>query len=1064
MANTGPTSVSRYRPAILVIAGAAAAYATYLVYTISQVSPSDGLHRSNAVRRPHARQRRRTSQGERLSALAAELPAMSEFNYNGVRIPFGFRDLISRTQLHEVVVQQHPEYTAEQVEAEIDRLYDNFLAGLFMQIFPRRAPSGDEVEIMARWVADRHSDQILQPTTAVERVAARHIFMLENTVRPAVDGTQSVAATELSWGSDDDTEGEAIDSDGQTLQRTLYHIAEDRARQEGVVHRGITCNSCDEKPIRGIRWHCANCADFDLCSNCEATNSHTRTHIFYKIRVPAPYLGIAKQEPLYPGKPHVMTSSIPSVLKKRLVAETELEAEEIDALWEQFTCLAGTEWMTDPNNVGWAIDRRAFNHAFVPRYKSFVAAPNLIYDRIFSYYDSDKNSLIGFEEWIKGIDGMHATDPQVKSKIIFNGYDIDGDGYISRKDILRIFRAYYAIEQEATRDYIAEITEDLSVRNALDIICTGQALGSAFMPHGGAPNDSANPRLREKDQDDLANTEPVLQEDHPDTVEREAVLVAADTHTIARQGVTQSDHSRVVTDRWARRQFYIDEEEGLVRPEGAEDDMASREEDVIDPIIQTDDSESTSNRPNARSRWSRSSSRVRFQDDLDMETRSNASTSSRPVGERWGGYEIPEPEKDLGKEVLYQITQQGFNELLDPIFEEKENNAMDAYATRSERRKCVTQLENVAGRFKRQELGHLRAIYRIGIFRYSKCIVDIFCNAISQAPAFENTKAIFHESNGNGVDRETARSRLLGIYLPIEHSFLDTIGVPDEWGIDDMALWNTWLCRIRFLDEVLAATLDCASQLGWIPYAKPGETPVHTSALVSAPHRDPTMPQFRPNSSTDIVATDSPFNDFEDVRATYGSSFLSLEALGSILAEDRMTSSTSGPFFVGVKPSIDQSDPEPVVQATHQVSTTTASWNVPLFGASASGSVQERPDEQQNIKHFSNYTDNPMMHILNIESSNGSDQLQSSAKPVIHTSNPFHPESDQTKPLYRRIRELAMNPDANSHDILLASLEAVQHQIYERKGSGLVSFEEFDEHMKQGRLRFLESWMEWVSI
>lgn len=1055
MSNSTPTSVSRYRPAVLVLAGAAAAYATYLVYSISQSPAGDGLHRSNAVRRSNARHRQRTSEADGLGALDGELPVFPDYNYRGVMVPLGPRNLISRDELREVITQQLPQHTAEQVETEVDSVYNIFLDRMLAEFIPGNAPSRAQSEILARWVADHHG-QISQPETAVERAAARFILRLQDTARPAVDGAQSIAPTELSWLSDDDTEGEAVDPDGQTLQRTLYHIAEDRARQEGVVHRGVTCNGCDEKPIRGIRWHCANCADFDLCSNCEATNAHVKTHIFYKIRVPAPYLGVAKQISPYPGKPQMMTSSVQAALKKRLVAETKVEAEEIDALWEQFTCLAGTEWLTDPHDIGWALDRRAFNHAFVPRYKSFVAAPNLIYDRIFAYYDSDKNGLIGFEEWIKGIDGMHATDRHVKSKIVFNGYDIDGDGHISRKDILRIFRAYYAIEQEATRDYVADITEELSVRNALDTIRSGQPLGSAFVPHGISSNDSGNPRLQEKPRDDFENTEPVLQEDRPDFAERDEILQAAGSCNVGREDLTQDDQSSVVTDRWARREFYTDEEEGLVRPDTAENNVIPEEEDAADAILPAEHQEDVTDRPNARPRWSRSSSRVRFQDDINMDTRSNASTSSRPFGERWGGYEIPEAEKDLGKEVLYQITQQGFNELLDPIFEERENNAMDAYATRSERRKCATVLEQVTECFKTQERMNLRAICKVGIFRFSKRIVDVFCNALNNESGFENLRAVFRNQDGNHVDHETARIRLLKIYASLENLLLSNISVPEEWAVEEMALWNTWLCRNRLQDEVLASTLDCASHLEWIPYAKPGKRPTHPyTDIVPATH-DPTMPQFRPNSLADMVPTTY-------TRTNYGSSVLQPEALESMFHENQTKSCPSGPFLVCTLPKVEDLD-EGRLEAIQQIYAANP-------GASSSGEQdrmtrqgQDQMIERKSIFHWSDYTNNPMIQVLHIASSSGVEQLRSSTKPVIHTSNPFHPETDQLKPLHRRIRELAMDPDAESHHILLASLEAVQQQVHERKGSGLINFEEFDKHMQEGNLRFLESWMEWVSI
>ena len=39
--------------------------------------------------------------------------------------------------------------------------------------------------------------------------------------------------------------------------------------------------------------------------------------------------------------------------------------------------------------------------------------------------------------------------------------------------------------------------------------------------------------------------------------------------------------------------------------------------------------------------------------------------------------EIPDAEKDAGKEILYQVTQQAFNELLDLLFKEKEDMALE---------------------------------------------------------------------------------------------------------------------------------------------------------------------------------------------------------------------------------------------------------------------------------------------------------------------------------------------------------------------------------------------------
>lgn len=68
---------------------------------------------------------------------------------------------------------------------------------------------------------------------------------------------------------------------------------------------GITCNKCSVSPIRGTRYKCANCVDFDLCEMCEGSNSHVNTHVFLKIRIPIPPLANPRSALLpafYPGK------------------------------------------------------------------------------------------------------------------------------------------------------------------------------------------------------------------------------------------------------------------------------------------------------------------------------------------------------------------------------------------------------------------------------------------------------------------------------------------------------------------------------------------------------------------------------------------------------------------------------------------------------------------------------------------------------------------------------------------------------------------------------------------
>jgi hypothetical protein len=101
---------------------------------------------------------------------------------------------------------------------------------------------------------------------------------------------------------------------------------QDQAQRESYVHRGVTCNNCQIIPIRGIRYRCANCADYDLCEVCEAIDStHPKTHLFFKIRIPAPFIGNPRhaQVPCYPGKPHMMIPSLSSDAIRQLGEATK---------------------------------------------------------------------------------------------------------------------------------------------------------------------------------------------------------------------------------------------------------------------------------------------------------------------------------------------------------------------------------------------------------------------------------------------------------------------------------------------------------------------------------------------------------------------------------------------------------------------------------------------------------------------------------------------------------------------------------------------------------------------
>ncbi|XP_063237015.1 E3 ubiquitin-protein ligase MIB1 isoform X2 [Bacillus rossius redtenbacheri] len=54
----------------------------------------------------------------------------------------------------------------------------------------------------------------------------------------------------------------------------------------GVKHDGTMCDTCRQQPIFGIRWKCAECGNYDLCSICYHSDKHHVRHRFYRITTP----------------------------------------------------------------------------------------------------------------------------------------------------------------------------------------------------------------------------------------------------------------------------------------------------------------------------------------------------------------------------------------------------------------------------------------------------------------------------------------------------------------------------------------------------------------------------------------------------------------------------------------------------------------------------------------------------------------------------------------------------------------------------------------------------------
>ncbi|ESZ93149.1 hypothetical protein SBOR_6476 [Sclerotinia borealis F-4128] len=803
---------------------------------------------------------------------------------------------------------------------------------------------------------------------------------------------------------------------GQNIVQLLFRVSEDATRRNAYVHRGCGCNACGIVPIRGIRYRCSNCADFDLCESCEAQGVHTKTHIFYKVRIPAPSFGPRQIQPVwYCGEPDNMDRV--KILPKELIAkysrETGFERPELESYFEQWNFMANTPWPEDPDDIRLAMDRRTFERCLVPSGGNRINSPTLIFDRMFAFYDSNRDDLISFSEFLKGQAYRKQKD---KWHVIFAGYDIDDDGYVDRKDFLRMFRSYYVLYRQMHRDMLESLDEQQMMSSEAHAqVHSRGALGQLF---GQGPSPLVELRAGEgksvRDGElEIHDGRGVLRPSANDTGNRDDTLInfglvsTSEGRSIERtrgywrflmeppaaEGMSEIidaivqerlagssgdsdeseaihqanffenpflDHAEVATlsferrrrdlnitdedvqavcgpeytlsnipenarpfvikhtlkrhkarialhERWKRRQFYTDEEEGASPPADWND-----EEDIPTNGPGGDTSKSQfQQRPSIHSR---SSSKVRFAEDMDdFDTRSNPSTSSRSVPERWGGMDIPDAEKDVGKEILYQVTQQAYNELLDPLFQAKEDLAVAVLESRAERDKHRHHFSDknfvkwaTARKIEEEMPDPSEIVHPIGGGLIER--TDIPNIDLGPRPdIFNDLNARTVWPNIPEIEVEDVRERQLDELLAATGYEVEepdnANALPDVVIVSDVVLstsshefdlemavlefrrsphirdnplkaWNTYVNEHNITLDHQRDLLNALQPLLPPPIffyidvhlkekeEERAEAFLFTSLQLSD-YRDPTLPQFRPNSVTDNVLLDRPVGEYQ---------------------------------------------------------------------------------------------------------------------------------------------------------------------------------------------------------
>ncbi|KAJ1961989.1 Thymidylate synthase, partial [Dipsacomyces acuminosporus] len=274
--------------------------------------------------------------------------------------------------------------------------------------------------------------------------------------------------------SDSSSDDEAEDNTGSAdVDMRLLHlvctIAEDQSRRRGAIHRGTSCNSCRETPIHGIRYKCAQCPQYDLCEACEAHDVH-KHHVLLKINVPLPSLmnpRIPLIRQLYPGS--LSPKELPRDLRKELEATTHLYRVDLLSLYNVFCVLATvTEDGTE------AITRETFYKCL----GQFGGPHSILADRLFAFYDEDKDGVITFPEMARGYSIYNKGTFDEKAPRVFRAYDVDSDGKISRDDLRIMLEAFADTNRDLTRNIVRTMEED--VLEDPSKLLPGQPISAAF--------------------------------------------------------------------------------------------------------------------------------------------------------------------------------------------------------------------------------------------------------------------------------------------------------------------------------------------------------------------------------------------------------------------------------------------------------------------------------------------------------------------------------------------------------------------------------------------------------
>ena len=97
-------------------------------------------------------------------------------------------------------------------------------------------------------------------------------------------------------------------------------------------------------------------------------------------------------------------------------------------------------------------------------FSKYYGLPGIINDRLFEVFDKDKNGFLDPTEFLQGMVTLFSSNFEESVKFIFNFYDFDKDGLITKDDI-RVVMSYVPIQTKIrSKSHLKYESEDFNDR------------------------------------------------------------------------------------------------------------------------------------------------------------------------------------------------------------------------------------------------------------------------------------------------------------------------------------------------------------------------------------------------------------------------------------------------------------------------------------------------------------------------------------------------------------------------------------------------------------------------